>query len=291
MKLEDMLKFSLGFMLKKPQSLIFFIPLFLLNLISMVTTYFLLGDLIEDPEGFANLIKSTIESGNIMSIFSIPQIQVLLGFSLLSAILTWVLSSYAGICVYKAAELEQGRKKWDARRMLGKFVGILPRYLGLVVLVGILTSIPTILGIGLILLWQLGLLNSVILGILGLLLIILGFILMIYLTIKFSIARVALVIENKGIVESLKRSWFLTGGSFWYVLGYIILFWIVIMVISIIISLPVMVISFVEGLLIPMSPVSSIMFYLINFYTTTAGVVFSYMIYLSLIEREDKSKS
>jgi len=299
MKFEDMLKFALGFMPKNLQSLIFFIPLFLLNLIFMVGAYFILGDLIANQVELGRLIVDVMASSSITNIFSIPQIQNILGFSLLFGVLGWILSSYATICVLKAAELEHKKKRWNAKEMLNMFVGILPRYLGLVIMAGIIISIPLIASGAIII----GIVTSTtsisegpihagtimpIVSILASFLIIPGAILLLYLGIRLYAAAIALVIEDKGIIESLKRSWSLTKGSWWYVFLYSILFGIIITIISVILGLPVMVIGFFEKPLISIAPISSILNYFIGFYTTAAYVAFSYMIYLSLIEREEE---
>lgn len=285
MKFEDMVKFSLGFMPKKLQSLTFFIPLFLLYIISMVVAYFLFGNLMTEHDQFANMINSAFISGTIPDTTSTPQNSDLLGFSLLIMLLAWILKSYAVICVYNAAKLEYSRKEWDARGMLNKFLGILPKYIGVYIMEGIIVLLPMIPGFALVVAGFLS--NSNIFLLLGFLLIILGIIPAIYIAFRLFVATVALVIEDKGIIESLKRSWFLTERNFGYVFGYVISFYIIVSIISIILRIPVLIITLIEGFFISMAPISSILGYLISFYVTTAIAVFSYMIYLSLVERKN----
>ena len=304
MKLEKVVGFSLGFMLKKPKSLVFFIPVFLLNMIAGVATYFVFGNMMTNPEEYTELFSPVLLSGNIMDIFLIPQIQVMMGFSLLLGILSWVLGSYAGICIYRAAESEHGGKRWEVIEILKKSIGVLPKYFLLLITVGIITIIPALLmlipTIILAIVSQLGLLNGIILGLFGLLVVLLfgipAVVLVIYLAVRLCVALPALVIEGKGIVGSLKRSWSLTGGSFWHVLGYVVLFFIIITVISMALSVPVTIIGSAgadpndagcqPG---PFFLISSILGQLIGFYTTAAWAAFIYMIYLSVIERIEKT--
>jgi len=296
MKLEDMLKFSLGFMPKKPKSLMFFIPVFLLYVTSMVFGYFFIG---VAPGYLSDLVRSAIESGDISTILFIPKIQTLLCFSLLTGILGWILNFYATICVYKSAELEYKKKKWDAKETIGKSTRILPEYLVLSIVVGVLLGISLVLvigflvilfGVSLVVIWFLGLFNSPIFGVIdllvGVLSAILGTALTLYLGVRLSVASVTLVIENKGIMESLRRSWSLTNRSMVYILGCSILFLLITTVISTALGIISGTVAFFEGELLNISIISSILGYLITFYMTTAWAAFSYMIYLSLIERK-----
>ncbi len=294
MKLEEIVGFSLGFMPRKPKSLVFFVPLFLLNMIASMAIYSAFGDIVTNPERYAELFEPAILSGNFLSIFLIPQIQITIVFFLLIGILGWVLSSYAEICIYKASELERKRRVWSAREMLSKFLGILPRYLLLSVVIVILVLIPLGSAVGLVVIWQLGLLNSSMVGIvftlLTILLGILGLMLMIYLGVRLSIASVAMVIENKGVIESLKRSWSLTGRSFWYVLLNILFFWVIITIISMVLSFPVGIINPIDTCSEGCQPgplfiIGNTLSQLIIAYTTAAWAAFGFMIYLSLIER------
>jgi|GEM_PF-4349565 len=142
MKVEEIVGFSLGFMLKKPKSMLFFIPAFLLNIAAAMAIYFILGNLVTNPEEYAELFKPVILSGNFLSIFLIPQIQTTIGFFLLVGVVGWVLTSYASICIYGAAKSEQERKRWKVNEILKKSIGILPGYLLLLITVGIITIIP-----------------------------------------------------------------------------------------------------------------------------------------------------
>ena len=302
MKLEEIVGFSLGFMPRKPKSLVFFVPLFLLNMIASVATYFASGNFVTNLEEYVNFFTPETLSENFLEIFLIPQIQITIGFFLVTGILGWVLGSYAEICIYKASELERKRRVWSAREMLGRFLEILPRYLLLSIVTVSLLLIPLGSAVGLVVIWQLGLLNSSMVGIvfvlLAILLGILGLVLMIYLGVRLFIAAVAMVIENKGVIESLKRSWYLTGRSFWYVLGYVVLFFIIIAVISMVLGFPVTIISAGEVSNCstgcqpsPLSIIADFLHQLIGFYTMAAWVAFSYIIYLSLIEREEKKST
>lgn len=303
MKLEEMVRFSLGFMLKKPKSLVFFIPLFLLSILAAMAVYSVLGNLMTNPEEYAELFTPAVLSRNFLSILLIPQIQTTIGFFLLMGILGWILSSYANICVYRAAESEHGGKKWKVMKILKKSIGVLPKYLLLLITVGIITIIPALLmlipTVILTIVSQLGLFTPVILGLFSLLLVLLfaipAVILVIYLAVRLYAALPVLVIEGKGIIESMKRSWSLTGGSFWHVLGYVVLFLLIITIISMALGVPVAVIGSAgagscdtgcqPG---PLSIIADFLHQLIGFYTTATWAVFSYMIYLSLIERKGK---
>ena len=303
MKLEEIVGFSLGFMLRKPKSLVFFIPLFLLNMMAGIATYFVSGDLMTNQREYAALINSAILSGNVMDIFMVPQIQAMMGVSLLLGILSWILVAYVSICIYRAAESEHIKNKWKVMEILKKSIGFLPKYLLLLIIFGIITIIPALLilipTIILAIVSQLGLLNGVILGLFGLLMVLLfgipAVMLIVYLAVRLCVALPALVIEGKGIRESLKRSWSLTGGCFWYVLGHVVLFFIIMTVISMALSVPVAIIGSAEagpydtgcqpG---PLFIISNLLGQLIGFYTTAVWAVFIYMIYLSLVERGKK---
>jgi len=303
MKLEDIVGFSLGFMLKKPKSLVFFIPLFLSSIIGTIAMYSVLGNLVTNPEEYAELFNPAILSGNFLEIFLIPQIQTTMGFFLLAGILGWVLGSYASICIYRAAESEQEGKKWAAKEILKKSIGFLPRYLLLLITVGIIIIIPVSLmlipTVILTIVSQLGLLNGVILGLFGLLVVLIfaipAFIPAIYLAVRLYAALPVLVIEGKGIVESLKRSWSLTGRSFWHVLGHVVLFFIIITIISTMLGFPVAIMGSTGASSCdagcqpgPFSIIADFLHQLIGFYTTTTWIAFNYMIYLSLVERGEK---
>ncbi len=303
MKLEEIVRFSLGFMFKKPRILIFFVPVFLLNVMAAMAMYILPVNPTLNMEDYADVFNPATPSGSIVNVFLIPQIQTIFGIFLLMGILGWILNSYAGICIYRAAESEYGKKEWGMMGILKKSIGILPRYLLLLIIVGIVLIIPALLmlipAIILAIVLQSELSNSVILMGLSILLILFfaipTVISIVYLAVRLYAALPALVIEGKGIIESLKRSWSLTAGSFWYVLGYAVLFLIVITIISMVFSIPVAIIS-------PAAPepgdsgcqsdpllvITSFLQQLIGFYTTTAWISFSYMIYLSLIGRKDK---
>lgn len=306
MKVEEIVGFSLGFMLKKPKSMLFFIPAFLLNIAAAMAIYFILGNLVTNPEEYAELFKPVILSGNFLSIFLIPQIQTTIGFFLLVGVVGWVLTSYASICIYGAAKSEQEKKRWKVNEILKKSIEILPGYLLLLITVGIITIIPVSLmlipTVILAIVSQLGLFTPVILGLFGLLVALIfaipAFIPAIYLAVRLYAALPVLVIEGKGIVESLKRSWSLTSGSFWYVLGHVVLFFIIITVISMVLGFPVAIIGSAgvsscdtgcqPG---PFTIISDFLHQLIGFYATAAWAVFIYMIYLSLVERKDGSKA
>ena len=54
-------------------------------------------------------------------------------------------------------------------------------------------------------------------------LIVLVFIAAVFLIVRLSLAPAALMLENTGVVEGIGRSWALTRGSFWRVLGILVL--------------------------------------------------------------------
>lgn len=51
-----------------------------------------------------------------------------------------------------------------------------------------------------------------------------GIIWALYASIRLSQASLAILLENAGIIEAIKRSWRLTKGSFWYIVGWGIVF-------------------------------------------------------------------
>lgn len=67
---------------------------------------------------------------------------------------------------------------------------------------------------------------------------IVGFVLMAWVMTSFSLTYPVLLFENRGVIESLERSWNLVKGAWWEVFGYILL-----------VAIMVFAVAFIEGLI------------------------------------------
>jgi hypothetical protein len=102
--------------------------------------------------------------------------------------------------------------------------------LGLALLTGLIVVGPFVLGI----------LLAVVLGIaigdagiaIGALVAVAGFVLLVYLYVRLSLAPASLVLERAGVRESLRRSGVLVEGSWWRLFGIMILTWLITAVLS-----------------------------------------------------------
>jgi hypothetical protein len=59
-----------------------------------------------------------------------------------------------------------------------------------------------------------------------------------FMTARLSLAAPAVVLEGRGVMEAIRRSWTLVGGSFWRVLGILLLTWILTALLGAILGVP-----------------------------------------------------
>ncbi|GLX53511.1 hypothetical protein Shyhy01_64610 [Streptomyces hygroscopicus subsp. hygroscopicus] len=74
-----------------------------------------------------------------------------------------------------------------------------------------------------------------------------GMVVLIWLTVRFSLAAPALMLEKQGVIQSLRRSTKLVHGSWWRILGIQLLAGLIVAVIRVVISIPFTVIALIAG--------------------------------------------
>ncbi|MDF5751376.1 glycerophosphoryl diester phosphodiesterase membrane domain-containing protein [Spongiactinospora sp. TRM90649] len=68
-----------------------------------------------------------------------------------------------------------------------------------------------------------------------------------YFYARFAFAAPVVVLERRGVIDSLRRSWNLVTGSFWRVLGIMILAYLIVLLIGYVVNIPFTLIAFIIG--------------------------------------------
>lgn len=270
----DMITFSLKFMLKRRDTLYFFIPALAFGVLALLISGYLFPEYSSNPEYF--LVEA-----------SLTELMNMIPLAVTIALIGWALTSYASMCVYAAASMEFNEEEWNARDIMTRYLGRFPGFLAVSVLIGLIILSPLIIA-----------------GILGLLIHPILFVLfipaiplMLYLSIRLLVSEIAYIVEGKGIVEAINRSLYLTRNKFWYVflrsLAFGILAAISYIFVILVIGSPSQIISYYMGdlpLIHPLSILSSIITDLVNYYYLTSMACFSFLIFNSLVFMKDKAR-
>lgn len=167
-----------------------------------------------------------------------------LGFMVL-ALLGYAFAS--GATVYGVSKLHLGNRTTisEAYRQIRVYFG---RILGIVVLVGLCWVVLVAVAMAIIFVpiaitaarggrggFGAALVIGVFLGFLAIVAVVIG---TIYVSAKFALAVPSCVIENLGVIDSMKRSWNLTHGTFWRLVLVFILTGIMRSVVSLVLSIP-----------------------------------------------------
>jgi hypothetical protein len=191
--------------------LLSFIPAILLFVISIPFTleYLSLGD---NPT-FSE-IMSVYFSYKYLPVFIFSIIAYLLGL--------WVSASFIYNSLYRKKEMSVKETLAGGKKYFWKYFGldILISLIAFLLIVGPIIIAASLIAIATILIFM------------GFLLIVGFFVLLVYLGISWIFASYILVKENKGIIESMKMSESMIKGSWWKVLGYLLLFGLIIIGIS-----------------------------------------------------------
>ncbi|MEA3255792.1 MAG: hypothetical protein U9Q22_08170 [Candidatus Altiarchaeota archaeon] len=236
----DVVMFSLKLMLKRRGILYFFIPFLVFSALTLLV--------LSDPE---SIQPST----------------------LLIALISWMLSSYASMCVYAASFMEFREKEWTASDIMSRCMSRFLGFLAVLLLAGLIILSPLIIAV---------ISGLFIHYIVGLIMAIPAIPLIAYLSIRFSVSEAAYVVEGKGVVEAIRRSLYLTKNKFWYVFLRLFAFGLL----TGIILIPSMLIPLYQADL-PHSHPSSILLSLlrdlVTCYYQTAMACFSFLIFTSLV--------
>ncbi|MDN5792876.1 MAG: hypothetical protein L0H22_07440, partial [Brevibacterium aurantiacum] len=146
------------------------------------------------------------------------------------AVVAWLAQLKSNAMMVQAAyEIAQGQRP-DFKGLLARTKGFLPRFMPLIFLfLGVMIVVYLVFGLVMFGLFSRAANSSepggFIAGIFGVmaLMFLLGLPLAVFFYIKLFYVVPACTIEQRGGIESLKRSWYLTKGSFWRTLGYAIL--------------------------------------------------------------------
>jgi hypothetical protein len=266
----------------------FVLPMLIISLIfSLLLALFLPSDLVETLNSLngttigdynytynyseANNIDFQSITGNAISeAASTAGIIILLVLISIIILIFFIIIFYLGYLniLYAAMFNEKGTLslsaiKSQSKNYFWKFLGLMfIMMLSFFVLVGI----PLLLG----LLFLFLLKDTIVLGIIiFVLLILVGVILAYWIMIKWSFSIFALMIENKGIIDSIKRSSEIVNGRWWKVFGYTLL---IMIIVSAIFSVPYTLISIL----------SMLFQFALIFALMAGGIVFSITIFIFL---------
>ncbi len=195
---------------------------------------------------FYNVFKPGVEPdiSQIISLFTGPKFLLLaIVFIAMIFIGNWLYSSLIYNSLYKKKTMSVRESLKGGKKYFWKFFGLmiimfLVFSLPILVLVGIMFGIlffAQASGIGLIILIVI-LFNLIIIGYL---------IFILYLVINWIFSVYALIGENKGVIESLRRSKELVKGKWWITFGYLLLLILIMIGISILFSIPAMIINLI----------------------------------------------
>ena len=214
--------------------LLSFIP----SLIFFVIEIFWLKDFLS--LGFGSGLQP--DSSQIIPLFTGPKFILLsLAFIAMIFIGNWLYTSLIYNSLYKKKKMSVGESLRGGKKYFWKFFGLM-------IIMLLVFSLPVfvLMGIiaGIVFLTQASGIGLIILFILLFSLILIGyFIFIIYLGVKWLFSPYALIGENKGIIDSLKESSKLVKGKWWRTFGYLILLVLIIIAISIVFSIPAMIIN------------------------------------------------
>ena len=235
----DIITFSLKLMLKRRSILYFFIP----ALVFSVLTF----QVLSDPE---SIQPST----------------------LLIALISWMLSSYASMCVYTASFMEFRGKEWTASDIMSRCMSRFLGFLAVLLLAGLIIFSP-LLVVGILMIFGHRILGLLMIPVIPL---------VAYLSIRFSVSEAAYVVEGKGVVESIRRSFYLTKDKFWYVFLRLFAFGLL----TVVILIPSMIIPLYladQPHSHPLSILLSVINDIISYYYQTSIACFSFLIFTSLV--------
>ncbi|MDU0349550.1 glycerophosphoryl diester phosphodiesterase membrane domain-containing protein [Actinomyces sp. MRS3W] len=115
------------------------------------------------------------------------------------------------------------------------FAGIMIAIVGMVLLMmGMLSAVDDNSGA-----------NLALFALLGFLLMIASVVVGAFFTVRLSVSGAALILENVGVWEGIRRSWNLTRGSFWRILGTLLLAGLITGAVSVVLAIPV---GFISGI-------------------------------------------
>lgn len=255
----DMVSFSLKFMFKRWDTLYFFIPVFVFQILSIIY-----------------MTNSSLHT-EFTVLPSVLNMFRLIGSLLVISLISSILRLYAQMCIYGAAYRQFSKKEWSAWDLMREYIGRLPGCLFVSLLVGLIAVIPAIV---------VGILSAVV-GSLAILLFLIALPVILYSAIRLSVSTVAYVIERKSIIGAINRSLVLTRGRFWYVFGCLLAFGILLGIITGILGLVISLIpggpSYTSLTVLPRLLISS--------YSSIAGGSFSFLIFASLVFMRGKPET
>ncbi|MEV7965211.1 hypothetical protein AB0O34_04425 [Sphaerisporangium sp. NPDC088356] len=121
----------------------------------------------------------------------------------------------------------------------------LPALFGLALLTGLIALAPLAVAIALVAALAAAGASVTALLVVGLVLVLAYLAYALFISTRFSLASAAVVLERRGVVESMRRSWGLVTGDFWRVLGILVLTQLLVGVLGSVLSVPVNIISIV----------------------------------------------
>ncbi|MGV8151977.1 MAG: glycerophosphoryl diester phosphodiesterase membrane domain-containing protein [Candidatus Nanoarchaeia archaeon] len=215
---------------------------FLVGLAVLILTYVLFPGAIQEALESQRLASNLISENN-MDVFSINstsyasnyfdylsgvQKSLYFLFLVISLIFSLMLSV---IVIYFSVYSKDGKMSFsyafrNSIKYLGRYVGITLMYILFVIL--------GLIGLGLIILINLGLWNSsitsikVLLVIFDILFAIAIFLFAIYAGVRLYFSYYAAFMENKGVIDSIKKSWSISKGKFWKIFGNLLLFFLIV---------------------------------------------------------------
>ena len=232
LRLGDILEGSFAAMRRNPRTF------FGLSLLTMVAVIVAVGAI----AGAGYLVAMQIQGADTLDTFiAVGGISGITGLWLLTVATSVALS---GILAYPVGEAVLGRKPslgetWRrTRRMVPRLVG-----LSLILLVPVLVVFALIIG-GIV--WAFAE-NQAAIGAVGIVLALAAGVAMAWLGVRLALATAALVLEDLGVIASLRRSFRLTGGLFWRTLGILLLANILMSVVQQVLSFAVQVVGMVAG--------------------------------------------
>ncbi|MEU8271200.1 glycerophosphoryl diester phosphodiesterase membrane domain-containing protein [Sphaerisporangium sp. NPDC049002] len=121
----------------------------------------------------------------------------------------------------------------------------LPALFGLALLTGLIALAPLAVGIALVLALAAAGASVTAIVLVGMVLVVAYIAYALFISTRFALAAPAVVLERRGVVESMRRSWTLVSGDFWRVLGILILTGLLAGVLGSVLSVPFSVISLI----------------------------------------------
>ncbi|MET8156019.1 hypothetical protein ABZT47_06585 [Sphaerisporangium sp. NPDC005289] len=202
--------------------------------IGQAVYYGSVGEIIADPDTLA--AGRELPMGGVIAQFGGALMTLVIQFFLVT-ILTGMLTRVLGRAVF-GGRITIG-EAWRLTR------GRLPALFGLALLTGLIALAPLVVVGGLLFLLIAGDGPGALIA-LVVILSVMGYIAyLVTVSTRFSLAAAAVVLERRGVVEAMRRSWRLVGTGFWRVLGILILTQLLVAMLGYILSLPVTIVSLV----------------------------------------------